>query len=112
MLWFCGLWGIGRWWRNEVARRTKGSRPGQRDWALARDRVRTQMVELGGGDKQFRVDLLLKETTGLGVEDLSWRIKRFEQEALRRANGGEDALQACPVIPRVLWFPLVLLDSN
>lgn len=89
-LWCCGVWEIGQWWRNEVASRSKGTRPRRRDWVFAETTVRERHG--GDGEKQFRVDLLLKETTGLDVEDLSLRIKRRKRAALIRANGNQDPL--------------------
>ena len=88
-LWLCGLWGITQWWKNEIATRTKGQRPRQRDWVFAETIVRRRNGgNLDDGERQFRVDLLLKETTGLDVEDLLPRIKR--KEAMKHANDTQD----------------------
>lgn len=92
ILWFLGLWGIGQWWMNENASRRKGRRPLQRDWVFAENAVSTRNVcNLRDGERQFRVDLLLKETTGLDMEDISLRIKRRDRAALARADVDEDA---------------------
>jgi len=53
--------------------------------------------DLDDGEGQFRVDLLLKEMTGLDVEDLSLRIKslqikRRDRAVLRGDNGDQDPL--------------------
>lgn len=64
--------------------------------------------DLGDGERQFRVDLLLKESTGLDVEDLSLRIKRRERAALMRANGNQDPLieaRHCLACLSLLKFP-------
>ncbi|CAM9277026.1 unnamed protein product [Scytosiphon promiscuus] len=87
-LWLCGLWGIGQWWRHEVARQGKGKRPLQRDWVFAEDLVsKRNGGDFDDGRRQFRVDVLVKETTGLDVEALSQRMKRKEKELSRLAKG-------------------------
>lgn len=90
-LWLCGFWGIYQWWENEIATRKPGQRPRLRDWVFAETVVRRRHGgNLDGGERQFRVDRLLKETTGLGVEDLWLEIKRRSKEA--RDNGNQDPL--------------------
>lgn len=88
VLWVLGLWGIGQWWMNEIASRRRGRRPRQRDWVVAEKIVGTRnRGNLRDGERQFRVDLLLKETTGLDVEDVWLHIKHNSE--LARANVDE-----------------------
>ncbi|CAM9276564.1 unnamed protein product, partial [Scytosiphon promiscuus] len=91
ILWVLGVWGIGQWWMNENASRRKGRRPRQRDWVFAENAVSARNGgNLRNDERQFRVDLLLKETTGLDMEDISLRIKRRDRAALARADVDED----------------------
>eukprot|EP00752_Nemacystus_decipiens_P016917 g15145.t1 len=88
VLWFCGLWGIGQWWSDANVRR--GDETQSRSQAYVETMVSNKRHGAGDvGEGEFRVDLLLKETTGLGVEDLQLRIK-LRETGFMRANLHQD----------------------
>lgn len=87
-LWVCGLWGIWQWYNIEMVSRSKGKNTRERDCLFAEDIVSKQNRDCDAGVRHFRADRLLKTITGLDVEDLSLRIMRREEAALKRSNGG------------------------
>ena len=62
------------------------------DRVSAEDLVSKRCDSSSGGNKQFRVDRLLKTVTGLDMEDLSMRIKRRQMATTKRSKGDDDCI--------------------
>lgn len=75
------------WGRFETTCEHRGKRPINRERRAAEEIVKKLNGNPNGGT--FRVDQLLKSTTGLDVADLSTRITRRE-DAQKRADGMDE----------------------